>query len=131
MVCKSGLNGLKEESSSWTFTEYSATVRSLSAVGVTYREENLNAVATAYIGGKGKTEGISGTNVENQTPDRQLEYCLQDAQLCMKLVQKNDYEFNNERDGNILCLESNLTRKKKTKNLSLKLSIHYSTDVTT
>ena len=67
---------------------------SLSGVGVTYREENLNAVAVAYLGdGERKTEGISGTNVENQTPDRQLEYCIQDAQLCMKLAQKNDYEL--------------------------------------
>jgi DNA polymerase elongation subunit (family B) len=40
-----------------------------------------------------KTEGVSGANIENQTPDRQLEYCLQDAQLCMKLVRKNDYEL--------------------------------------
>ncbi|MFZ0512221.1 MAG: hypothetical protein WAM14_11495 [Candidatus Nitrosopolaris sp.] len=53
---------------------------SLSGVGVTYRENNLDAVATAYLGdGERKTEGVSGTNVENQTPDRQLEYCLQDA----------------------------------------------------
>ena len=67
---------------------------SLRGVGVTYREENLNAVATAYLGdGERKTEGMSATNVENQTPNRQLEYCLQDAQLCMKLAQKNDYEL--------------------------------------
>ncbi|MGB6531862.1 MAG: DNA polymerase domain-containing protein [Candidatus Nitrosopolaris sp.] len=67
---------------------------SLSGVGVTYRENNLDAVATAYLGDRErKTEGVSGTNVENQTPDRQLEYCLQDARLCMKLVQKNDYDL--------------------------------------
>ena len=61
---------------------------------MTYREENLNAVATAYLGdGERKTEGVSGTNVEDQPPDRQLEYCLQDTQLCMKLAQKNDYEL--------------------------------------
>jgi hypothetical protein len=62
---------------------------------VTYRENNLDAVASSYLGdGERKMEGLSGTNVENQTPDpRQLEYCLQDAQLCMKLVQKNDYDL--------------------------------------
>jgi DNA polymerase elongation subunit (family B) len=67
---------------------------SFAGVGITYREENLDAIARAYLDdGEGKIEGLSGLNVEAQPPEKQLEYCLQDAQLCLKLIQKNDYEL--------------------------------------
>nr|MDQ6863192.1 hypothetical protein [Thermoproteota archaeon] len=67
---------------------------SLSGIGISYREESLNAVAIACLGGsEGKIQGLFGFNIETEPPTKQLEYCLQDAQLCMKLVQKNDYDL--------------------------------------
>jgi DNA polymerase elongation subunit (family B) len=62
------------------------------AYKVDYREEGLNAVAKAYVG-RGKPEGVSGSNAETLTPDEQLEYCYQDARLCYEILQKNDFEL--------------------------------------
>jgi DNA polymerase elongation subunit (family B) len=59
---------------------------------IDYREENLDSVAKAYVG-KGKLEGISGIFVETLTPDKQLDYCLQDACLCYELLQKKNFEL--------------------------------------
>jgi DNA polymerase elongation subunit (family B) len=59
---------------------------------VAYREESLDAVARAYIG-QGKPEGVSGINAEFLQPNEQLVYCLQDAQLCYKILQKKDFEL--------------------------------------
>jgi DNA polymerase elongation subunit (family B) len=58
---------------------------------VVYRG-GLDEVAQVYIG-KGKTEDVSGTNVESLSPDKQLNYCLRDARLCYELLQKNDFEL--------------------------------------
>jgi hypothetical protein len=59
---------------------------------VVYREDSLGAVAQAYIG-EGKTEGLSVVNVEFLQHEDQLEYCLRDAQLCYKMLQKNNFEL--------------------------------------
>ena len=58
---------------------------------VTYRG-GLDEVAEAYID-KGKLEGISGLNAESLPRDKQLDYCLKDAQLCYELLQKNNFEL--------------------------------------
>jgi len=59
---------------------------------VVYREESLDAIARAYIG-KGKPEDISGVNPEFLTVSEQLEYCVTDALLCYKILQKKDFEL--------------------------------------
>jgi DNA polymerase elongation subunit (family B) len=59
---------------------------------VVYREDSLEPVAQAYIG-EGKTQGVSGVNVEFLPHEDQLEYCLRDAQLCYKILQKNNFEL--------------------------------------
>jgi hypothetical protein len=59
-----------------------------------YRGYGLDEVVAAYLqNGEGKLDGLSGYNIESEPADKQLEYCFQDAQLCMKLIQKNDYEL--------------------------------------
>ena len=59
-----------------------------------YRGYGLDEIVAAYLqNGEGKLDGLSGFNIESQPVDKQSEYCLQDAQLCMKLIQKNDYEL--------------------------------------
>jgi DNA polymerase elongation subunit (family B) len=59
-----------------------------------YRGYGLDEVVTAYLqNGEGKLDGLSGHNIESEPAEKQIEYCLQDAQLCMKLIQKNDYEL--------------------------------------
>jgi hypothetical protein len=59
-----------------------------------YRGYGLDEVSAAYLqNGEGKLDGLSGNNIELEPADKQIEYCLQDAQLCMKLIQKNDYEL--------------------------------------
>jgi hypothetical protein len=62
------------------------------AYNVSYRGESLDAVTKAFLG-KGKPEGVSGINVEFLTPEQQLSYCLQDAQLCYELLQQRDFEL--------------------------------------
>jgi DNA polymerase elongation subunit (family B) len=64
----------------------------LKQTDVSYRDESLDVVALEYIG-KGKTEGISGINVESLPIDKQLEYCLRDTNLCYELLQKNNFEL--------------------------------------
>jgi DNA polymerase elongation subunit (family B) len=59
---------------------------------VAYREESLDAISKAYIG-EGKSEGVSGINVEFLQANQQLEYCLRDAQLCYKILQKKNFEL--------------------------------------
>lgn len=59
-----------------------------------YRGYGLDEVVAAYLqNGEGKLDGLSGYNIESEPTDKQLEYCLQDAQLCMELIKKNDYEL--------------------------------------
>ena len=59
-----------------------------------YRGYGLNEVASAYLqNGEGKLDGLSGYNIEAEPADKQIVYCLQDAQLCMKLIQRKDYEL--------------------------------------
>ena len=59
-----------------------------------YRGYGLDEVSTAYLqDGDGKLDGLSGENIEFEPAVKQIEYCLQDAQLCMKLIQKNGYEL--------------------------------------
>jgi hypothetical protein len=57
-----------------------------------YREDSLNAVATAYLG-EGKSDGLSGVDAESLSADKQLEYCLQDAELVMRLLKENNFEL--------------------------------------
>ena len=61
------------------------------AYAVTYRG-GLDEVARAYID-KGKTEGVTGANAESLPQDKQLDYCLRDAQLSYELLQKNNFEL--------------------------------------
>jgi DNA polymerase family B len=59
-----------------------------------YRGYGLSEVTSAYLqNGEGKLDGLSGKNLESETSEKQLEYCLQDAKLCMNLLQKRDYEL--------------------------------------
>lgn len=65
---------------------------SLATTGSDYRTNKLDDVAIAYLGER-KIKGVTGKNVGEQSPQKQMEYCLRDAQLCLKLLQKNDYEL--------------------------------------
>jgi DNA polymerase family B len=65
---------------------------SLATTGSDYRTNKLDDVAFAYLGER-KLEGVTGKNVGEQEPEMQVEYCLRDAQLCLKLLQKNNYEL--------------------------------------
>jgi hypothetical protein len=65
---------------------------SLATTGSDYRTNKLDDVAFAYLGER-KLEGVTGKNVGEQSPEMQMEYCLRDAQLCLKLLQKNNYEL--------------------------------------
>lgn len=65
----------------------------LKSSGVKYRDHSLNTVALAYVGLE-KSEGVAGGNVEYfLEPDKQVEYCLRDSMLCMKIISKNNYEL--------------------------------------
>jgi DNA polymerase elongation subunit (family B) len=55
---------------------------------VKYRGETLDAVATAYLK-EGKYGNIKGADAEFLDRKVQLDYCMQDAKLCMKLSQKD------------------------------------------
>jgi len=60
------------------------------AENVKYRGETLDAVATACLK-EGKYENVKGADAEILDPRLQLDYCMQDAKLCLKLAQKDDY----------------------------------------
>jgi DNA replicative helicase MCM subunit Mcm2 (Cdc46/Mcm family) len=62
------------------------------AENIAYRTETLHDVATAYLK-EGKRENIKGTEAEFLEPDKQLAYCLQDAVLCLKLVEKDNFRL--------------------------------------
>jgi len=62
------------------------------AENVTYRGETLHDVATAYLK-EGKLENLKGSDVEFLSPKVQMEYCLQDARLSLKLAEKDDYRL--------------------------------------
>jgi DNA polymerase elongation subunit (family B) len=62
------------------------------AENIVYRTETLHDVATAYLK-EGKLENIRGTEAEYLEPDKQVAYCLQDAALCLKLVQKDNFRL--------------------------------------
>jgi DNA polymerase I len=62
------------------------------AENVVYRTETLHDVATAYLK-EGKLENIKGTEAEYLEPEKQLAYCLQDAALCLKLVEKDNFRL--------------------------------------
>jgi hypothetical protein len=62
------------------------------AYKMTYRGESLDDVAQAFLG-KGKTEGVTGINVESLTHEERLAYCVRDAQLCYELLQQKDFEL--------------------------------------
>ena len=65
----------------------------LKGSGVKYRDHSLNTVALAYVGLQ-KSEGVAGCNVQYLLePDKQVEYCLRDSMLCMKIISKNNYEL--------------------------------------
>ena len=42
---------------------------------------------------EGKLENIKGTEAEFLEPEKQIEYCLQDAVLCLKLVEKDNFRL--------------------------------------
>ena len=43
--------------------------------------------------GDGKLDGLSGVDSESLSTDKQLEYCLQDAELVMRLLKENNFEL--------------------------------------
>jgi DNA polymerase elongation subunit (family B) len=63
-----------------------------SAENVTYRGDTLHHVATAYLK-EGKLKNLKGSDAEFLSPEEQAEYCLQDARLSLKLVEKDDYRL--------------------------------------
>ena len=63
------------------------------AYGIVYRNGKLDTVARAYIN-REKTEGITGANAEFEPdPEKQLDYCLNDARLPYEMLQKNNFEL--------------------------------------
>ncbi len=63
------------------------------AEGIEYKEEKLNIVAKAYLD-EGKLDDLNGSRAEFlDSPEKQMDYCLQDAKLSLKLIQKNDYRL--------------------------------------
>jgi DNA polymerase elongation subunit (family B) len=56
------------------------------------RGDSLNAMATLYLG-ETKLEDLTGPEVEILPPEIQKQYCLQDAILPLKLVQKDDFKL--------------------------------------
>lgn len=56
-----------------------------------YKDMKLGSVAMALLG-HGKTEGISGKNVESMPIEKQKEYCLNDARLTMELSHVGDLD---------------------------------------
>ena len=62
------------------------------AENIVYRTDTLHDVATAYLK-EGKLENIKGTEAEFLEPEKQIEYCLQDAVLCLKLVEKDNFRL--------------------------------------
>jgi hypothetical protein len=65
---------------------------SLHGIGIDYKEKGLAAVAFANIG-ESKLEGLSGMDVENLPAGKVIEYCAKDAELCLKLISKNNFEM--------------------------------------
>jgi DNA replicative helicase MCM subunit Mcm2 (Cdc46/Mcm family) len=63
-----------------------------SAENVIYRTDTLHDVATAYLK-EGKLESIKGTEAEFLEPEKQMGYCLQDAALCLKLAEKDNFRL--------------------------------------
>ena len=62
------------------------------AENIVYRTETLHDVATAYLK-EGKLGNIKGTEAEFLEPEKQMAYCLQDAVLCLKLVEKDNFRL--------------------------------------
>jgi DNA replicative helicase MCM subunit Mcm2 (Cdc46/Mcm family) len=62
------------------------------AENIIYRTDTLHDVATAYLK-EGKLESIKGTEAEFLEPDKQVSYCLQDALLCVKLAEKDNFRL--------------------------------------
>ena len=58
------------------------------------RGDSLDAISTMYLG-EGKLEDLSGPEVEPLEPDVQKLYCLQDAILPLKLIQKENFKLLN------------------------------------
>jgi hypothetical protein len=61
------------------------------AESISYRTA-LHDVATAYLK-EGKLGNIKGTEAEFLEPEKQMAYCLQDAFLCLKLVEKDNFRL--------------------------------------
>lgn len=59
---------------------------------IKYKVDSLDAISRSILG-FGKLNGISGSNAKSQSKEKQLEYCLRDAQLPILLLQQNDYEM--------------------------------------
>ena len=58
------------------------------------RGDSLDAISTMYLG-EGKLQDLSGPEVEPLEPEVQKLYCLQDAILPLKLIQKENFKLLN------------------------------------
>jgi DNA replicative helicase MCM subunit Mcm2 (Cdc46/Mcm family)/DNA polymerase elongation subunit (family B) len=59
--------------------------------GIEYETNKLNDIANAYLG-KGKLDDLTGPEAEALPKEKQIEYCLRDAQLALELLKKNNWE---------------------------------------
>jgi DNA polymerase I len=77
-----------------TFNIFSnnAIKASLSAINIDYRTNSLEDIAQAYIS-EGKLEHLNGAKVESLHESKQLEYCITDCHLVMRILRKNDWEI--------------------------------------
>jgi hypothetical protein len=62
------------------------------ASGIRLRGDSLNAISKIYLG-EGKLEDLMGPEVESLSPEIQRLYCLQDAILPLKLIQKENFNL--------------------------------------
>ncbi len=60
------------------------------AENMKYRNDTLHDVAFACLK-KGKMDNLKGSDAEFLEPEKQIEYCLHDARLCLELAEKGDY----------------------------------------
>lgn len=62
------------------------------AENVKYRNNTLHDVASAHLK-KGKMDNLKGSDAEFLEPEKQIEYCLHDARLCLELAEKDEYRL--------------------------------------
>ncbi len=74
----------------WRPFANNAIIGALDAAGIKYRDNSLNSVSLSYLG-----EGKIGTGLEvrHYPVEEQIQYCMQDAILSLKLISKNNFEL--------------------------------------